>query len=405
MGALPETALEQPKRKNAGLRLFEAQRKQGTGLCVGLDIHYDPKAGIGEEFYNRFADPQFDVYDQIIDSGFRSLSGSEQWSFLHDNYRVRFFIKGVMKYFDSIIRTAWAEGVRVYKPQIAFCERLNPFGMPILLRMATTLRLLARGRGFSSEPFFILLDAKRGDIADTQRPYYEEYLAPPEWEVFPGMGGMYDFDAMTVTTWMGSDVLTPGLDFFRMGKGAVVVTRSSNPSGTTLQDLEAFSNHDVALSEKQARHRLGAGVWKQVYSMLGRNPTACEIMLHKTEEFVNANGLAEDGISPIFSVMGSTVKMDDSFRRLRPSGIPLIPGFGAQSGEFANVMPFARREGPNAGLVGVLASSRAHNFAWMEKYRGSGDPANWQSDLCRAIESFREDEKAAHRAADVPYTY
>jgi hypothetical protein len=40
---------------NAGLRLWETQKHQGTGLCVGLDPHFDPDSELNAAFYSEFA--------------------------------------------------------------------------------------------------------------------------------------------------------------------------------------------------------------------------------------------------------------------------------------------------------------------------------------------------------------
>lgn len=239
----------------------------------------------------------------------------------------------------------------------------------------------------------------------TQTPYYQAYLSRRDEEVFPGLNGSFDFDAMTVTTWMGEDVLTPGLPYFRAGKGAIVVTRSSNPSGTTMQDLYVGNNSDVLLSEKQMEFRLDEDEQQYLTSILGRCATANEVMLYQTELFCTQNELGSDGVNPIFSVMGSTVKMDNSFRRIRGQGaIALVPGFGAQGGNFENIMPLAVKEGPLRGHVGVLSSSRDHNYPWMDK-SGKGDPKKLESEMARAISNFRRLEHEAYAKADVDYPF
>jgi len=211
---------------------------------------------------------------------------------------------------------------------------------------------------------------------------------------------------MTVTTWMGDDVLTPGLPFFKDGKGAIVVTRTSNPSGTSLQDLVISPNGSVELSEKQTQFALREGDLKLLGDSLeGGKPTTHEAMLYLTELFSEQHGLNEQGVSPLFSVMGSTVKMTDSFRKLRPNGIALVPGFGAQGGKFANVMPLLVNGGKLAGHLGILSSSRDHNFPWTKKAGGSGDPKQLKAEMARAIDTFREKETEAYTAAGATYPF
>jgi len=99
------------------------------------------------------------------------------------------------------------------------------------------------------------------------------------------------------------------------------------------------------------------------------------------------------------------VKMDTTFRKLRPTGLALVPGFGAQGGKFENVMPLVIRDGPHKGHVGLFAASRASNYAWTKEYGGSGDPANMDEDMARAIDKFRRNEKQAYTDAGLYYPY
>jgi orotidine 5'-phosphate decarboxylase subfamily 2 len=359
--------------EHAGLRLWEIQRRQATGLCVGLDPHYDPETELNEGMYSEFASDEA-----------RTLIG------LPSRDRTSTFISGVTGYYLRVIRSAWSCGIRVFKPQAAFYERFTPYGMTILQALCRVVRDAA---GKSGEDAFLILDAKRGDIDSTQAPYYWAYLAGPTTEVFPGASGVFGFDATTVTTWMGSDVLVPGLPFFRQGKAAIVVTRSSNPSGATLQDQELGSS-SPNLPAVDA-----------LTALLGRRPLAHELMLYDTEEFSERHGLNVGGVSPLFSVMGSTVRMSDSFRKIRPNGIALVPGFGAQGGRFENVMPLLVNEGPLKGHIGILSSSRDHNFPWMKRAGGSGDPSQLEPEMQRAIDGFRVAEKRAYEGAGAEYPF
>ncbi|MBI2607433.1 MAG: orotidine-5'-phosphate decarboxylase [Candidatus Doudnabacteria bacterium] len=388
---------------NAGLRLWAAQKKQGTGLCVGLDPHVRPLGEKEPEFYTRFISwdggrEALRVFQQL----FRAV-GSPLFRPVRLPNLTAEFLAGLLAYFLQVVEVAWANGIRVYKPQAAFYERLGPFGLLVLEAICNRLHQLAAAAG---EMVFIILDCKRGDIETTQEPYFASYETAYGEDVIPGMGGRFDFDTMTVTTWMGEDVLTPGLPYFRKGKGAIVVTRTSNPSGTTLQDSSVESNPVLALSEKQEPFRFTDGLADTLYEELGGPPiSAHEAMLYLTAKFSADNGLDEEGVSPIFSVMGSTVRMTDSFRMLRPGGLALVPGFGAQGGKFSNIEPLLVREGVLAGHWGILASSQAHNFPWLPKYGGQGNPFLLRAELTRAIDDFRKAEKQAYAEACVDYPF
>lgn len=386
---------------NAGLRLWETQKSQGTGLCIGLDPHYDSHGPLNEAFYRQYATRDHRVY-----SYFKSvIEGMPKMKLanIFDHDRVIMFLAGVARYMAEVADTAWHEGIRVFKPQIAHYERLHPFGMMLL-------GIICQGTRWhvaeTVQKCFLILDCKRGDIAESQAPYYEAYLTDLDKEVFPGSYGQFGFDVMTVTTWMGEDVLTPGLPFFRNGKGAIVVTRSSNPSGTTFQDALVHNDDELEVSGAQEPFCLTPEVLMRVEDLLGKSHcSAHEVMLYLTSEFSRKHDLDEEGVSPLFSVMGSTVKMESAFRELRPGGIALVPGFGAQEGQFANVMPLVATAGVLEGHLGILSSSRAHNYPWMEKYGGSGDPKQLKSDMARAIAAFRKQEKEAYAAYGIAYPF
>ena len=68
---------------------------------------------------------------------------------------------------------------------------------------------------------FLIADAKRGDIGNTARLY-----ARSLFETF-------DFDAVTLSPYMGSETVTPFLEY--SGRFAIVVALSSNPSSEDFQ--------------------------------------------------------------------------------------------------------------------------------------------------------------------------
>lgn len=398
---------------NAGLRLWQVQKAQGTGLCVGLDPHLMPPGGSDPRFYRQFVTWK---YGQEARLAFRDLLRG-----LHNNpyfFRGDFnldlaseMLAGLTAYLLRVVELSWTlGGIRLFKPQMAFYEAFGPFGGLVLEAILKRLERLAAESGESAIVIlFRISDAKRGDIDSTQLPYYRAILTDPANELFPGMNGRFGFDVMTVTTWMGLDVLTPGLPLFRQGHGAIVVTRTSNPSGTTLQDAIVSPNPVLELSPKQEPFRYTPEMEAEIMEILGRKPAAYELMLYLTEKFSRDNDLNDGGVSPLFSVMGSTTKECGSFRLLRPNGIGLLPGFGHQSkggkDPFANVAPMFIKEGSLVGFLGILASSRENCFAWQEKYGGSGNPENLDSDLPRSIERFRAQERAAYEAAGMDYPF
>lgn len=388
---------------NAGQRLWQVQQQQGTGLCAGLDPHYDPANGMfDEKMYARYEHPPLtDFYQRLVSCLADNPFPRGPFT---DERRTAAFLSGVTHYLICVVETAWDSGLRVFKPQSAFYEQFGPFALVALGLVRNFIAELAKRYGCLT---FVIDDAKRGDIDTTQAAYYRAILSDTDQETIPGMCGQLDFDAMTVTTWMGQDVFTPALPFIRSGKGVIVVTRSSNPSGTTFQDALTATNPNVPLADPQRPFQLTEETCRAVQETVGRPPMAHEVMLYLTEQFCRDHNLVQDGISPVFSVVGATTKMDNAFRLLRPTGIALIPAFGAQGGEFSNIIALAARQGPLAGHLGILNSARAIAFAWHQKFGGAGDPApeKLAGEVRRAVNQFREEEKKAYLQAGLAYLF
>ena len=152
--------------------LYSEIKKKGTMLCVGLDTDYSKipeciKAG------RSVADAVLEFNRRIID--------------------------------------ATAPHCVAFKPNLAFYEYLGTEGMAVLDRTVAHIRDNHPGQ-------FIIADAKRGDIGNTARMY-----AKSLFETF-------DFDAVTISPYMGSETVTPFLEF--PGRFAIVVALSSSILGT-----------------------------------------------------------------------------------------------------------------------------------------------------------------------------
>lgn len=387
---------------NAGLRLWQVQKLQGTGLCVGVDPHLEPNGLLNEQFYGQFSEPGLKAcFEEILHICNRKdlLFGVKPiWA-----AKAAIFLSGVVGYFMKVIDAGWRCGIRVYKVQSAFFERFDPLGPIMKSVICRHIDSLARSNGSS---IFKVLDAKRGDLDLTQEPYFAVNLTSPNDEVCPGIPGQYGFDTMTITTWMGENVIVPGKKYFEQGNGAIVVTRTSNPSGTTLQDVLVLPNPEVELSAKQEPFRYTEEIHNQIADIIGSQAVmAHELMLFLTEKFSREQGLNENGVSPIFSVMGPTVKMLPSFRKIRPGGIALLPGYGGQQGEEKNVIPLYVPEGPLKGHIGIKSSSRNHNYPWMTKFGGSGKVEDLDSEMARVISLFRVNERQAYEEAGLDYPF
>jgi orotidine-5'-phosphate decarboxylase len=114
---------------------------------------------------------------------------------------------------------AFAGTVPVVKPQVAFFERHGSAGMAALESVLEE----ARHRGL-----LVIADAKRGDIGTTMEAYASAWLDPDS---------PLCADAVTVHAYLGIGALQPAFALAaQSGRGVLVVVRSSNPEGRTLQE-------------------------------------------------------------------------------------------------------------------------------------------------------------------------
>ncbi|MGH8997521.1 MAG: orotidine-5'-phosphate decarboxylase [Acidimicrobiales bacterium] len=198
---------------------------------------------------------------------------------------------------------AFAGVVPVVKPQVAFFERMGAAGMGAL---ETVIR---RGR---EAGLLVIADAKRGDIGSTSAAYASAWLDP---------ASPLASDAMTAVAYMGLGAIEPMVEMARAhGNGVIVVARSSNPEGRTVQsavDSGGRSVADALLADIADRNDSAPGV--------------------------------------IGAVIGATV--DPSPFSLPGLGGPILaPGVGAQGGTAAEVATLFRGCPPGSVLPGVSRS-------------------------------------------------
>ena len=195
-----------------------------------------------------------------------------------------------------------------YKPNLAFYECLGRDGMSVLDRTVEHIRTNHPGQ-------FIIADAKRGDIGNTARMY-----ARSLFEVF-------DFDAVTLSPYMGRETVTPFLEY--PGRFAIVVALSSNPS-----------SEDFQTATKD-----GKPLYRAVIEGMMEISTPENMMF----------------------VVGATKA--DRFSEIRsycPDNFFLVPGVGAQGGDAGEVI--AGGANPKGGLLinssrGVIYASGGEDFA------------------------------------------
>jgi len=239
--------------------------------------------------------------------------------------------------FNKAIIDATADLVCAYKPNTAFYEARGKAGIEALKMTCDYIR-----EKYPEIP--IILDAKRGDIGNTNEGYAKF--------IFEYLGA----DGLTVHPYLGREALKPVLD--RKDKGVFILCRTSNPGAGEFQDLQLTeSAKDTSAREHprgvpQAQHHPWGGGIAEVEELV--KPLYQIIAEHVVKDW-NYNGNC--GL-----VVGATYPTELKIvRRIVGDGFPLlIPGIGAQGGDVEKTV----KAGVDAnGLNAILNSSRSIIFA------------------------------------------
>ena len=159
-----------------------------------------------------------DLYSQIKKKGSMLCVGLDtDFAKIPDCVKAGRTVGEAVLEFNRRIIDATAPHCVAFKPNLAFYECLGVEGMAILDKTVEHIRT-------NHPEQFIIADAKRGDIGNTARMY-----AKSLFETF-------DFDAVTLSPYMGGETVTPFLEY--PGRYAIVVALSSNPSSVDFQTAE-----------------------------------------------------------------------------------------------------------------------------------------------------------------------
>ena len=206
--------------------------------------------------------------------------------------------------FNRAIIEATVDAAAAYKLNLAFFEALGAEGWSVLQATLDTI----------PEAVPVIADGKRGDIGNSARFYAHTCF------------DLLDFDACTVSGYMGRDSVAPFLD--HPGRGVFLLARTSNPGGSDFQEIDYQG--------------------RPLYEHVVRTALAWE----KPE-----NDGAKGSLG--FVVGASDIEALRRIRTLAPDSPLLIPGVGAQGGNSSDVLE-AIREGSGPVLVN---SSRAILYA------------------------------------------
>ena len=216
------------------------------------------------------------------------------------------------------------------KPQAAFFERLGPEGMEVYAALISA----AKDLGLP-----VISDVKRGDIGPVAAAYAEAHLR------------LYGATSVTVNPYMGSEAVLPFLEEARRldeGGGVFALVATSNPSSEELQQATSPPLYEVA-----------AGL----VADLGR----------QDGEYLDAG-----------AVVGAThPSVGRRVREILPRALFLAPGYGAQGGGAAEVLPLLDASGGGVLVNSSRAILYAHEGTSLDYRRAARDAARRARDDLR----------------------
>ena len=238
--------------------------------------------------------------------------------------------------FNSGLIDALYDIVPAVKPQSAYYEALGPEGVLVLKKTCD----YAKAKGM-----YVICDGKRNDIGSTAAAYSAAYLGTVKvgnTELRP-----FDFDALTVNAYLGSDGIKPFIDMaVKHDKAIFALVRTSNPSAGELQDLivrqgDGSLSYSVETENRPLSHAVG------------------DLM-----EQISIDTADEYGYTRVGAVVGATYPEEAGLLRKRlKNTFFLVPGFGAQGGSASEAAHAFDEHGRGA----IINSSRAIIAAWKKR--------------------------------------
>lgn len=206
--------------------------------------------------------------------------------------------------FNKAIIDSTSQFSVAYKPNMAFYEAEGAAGWEQLEMTVDYIR--------KKDPsIFIIADAKRGDIGNTAQRYAAAFF------------GRMDFDAVTLSPYMGRDSIDPFLSY--EGKWAIVLALTSNVSAV---DFETAECGDKPLYRRVIEQVSGWGSIDNTMFVIGAT---------------RPEKLAE-------------------IREFCPDHLFLVPGVGAQGGTISDVAKY----GMNSRCGLLVNISRGISFSWRD---------------------------------------
>ncbi|GAB4377719.1 MAG: orotidine-5'-phosphate decarboxylase [Salibacteraceae bacterium] len=212
---------------------------------------------------------------------------------------------GMFKFNKAIIE-ATSELAVAYKLNLAFYEAAGEQGW---IQFRKTVDLLNR------LGLFVIADAKRGDIGNTAAQYAKTFYET------------YDCDAVTVNPYMGTDAITPFIQY--NGKWVITLGLTSNAGAADIQMLQTASGEPVFAEAMRKLVRIGS-------------PDNHMFVVGATQE-----------------------AYFHQIRSIAPEHFMLVPGIGAQGGRIEALAQLANR---HTGLLvnasrSIIYASNGSDYA------------------------------------------
>lgn len=211
--------------------------------------------------------------------------------------------------FNKAIVDATHKYTVAYKPNIAFYECNGINGWISLEKTVDYIR-----NNYPS--MFLIADAKRGDIGNTSKMYAKTFFET------------FDFDAVTVNPYMGSDSVLPFLEY--SNKWVIVLALTSNKGADDFQKK----------------------------NMKNDNPLYIQVVQESLKWGTKDN---------LMYVVGATqAQMLSDIRKIVPDNFILVPGVGVQGGDLHQVAQHGMNS--NCGLLvnssrQIIYASQSDDFA------------------------------------------
>ena len=247
------------------------------------------------------------------------------------------------------IITACHPYIQGIKLQSAYFESYGLYGLTALSQLIKSAKEVSLD---------IIMDAKRGDIGSTSNAYATAYLA----NVNNGGNTDFESDYLTVNPLMGEDCIQPFVDMaVKYNKGLFVLLETSNPGASMI--LKNQLSNQMSVSENIATY-----IQREHQRLM----------------------ISEGDFGPIGCVIGATNDNVSHWRDKLPNSVFLMPGIGAQGGNWDTVKSCLNENGEGVLVPisrGITQASNA-SISRTDYIQYVAEKANsYSDDMKRALNS------------------